>query len=408
MSWHLVFDFIKAYFISPHSNSSIRKIAWISFSSFALSVFSLVLVLSIMKALNQRIYTRLLSVEPHMTISFLEEKSWDILENLPLVQLLKNEDVENQFFIEKQDLILRTWNGRFHGSVAMGIDLENLKWMLESRNSNKANISFLKDNLDNNQIFLGADLADILGLYPGDSLYTVFPSYLIESHFETPRLQKLSVVKNLRSNVPEMDSSYLFYSLSNQEGLLRTNTQKIKQTLVWLKNPQDTWRIKEKLSQLGENILVETWQERNESTFFALKVERFIIGFFLTLALVVAAFSLVMSLSLLISHKRKELNLLLVLGLSPFHFQKLVAGLCFGLAGGGLTVGLSLGLIVILLLEKYPLEVLPDIYNDVDITAQVDGSVFFALSIFGFLLILVMSKKLSQVFLRESLSKGLK
>jgi ABC-type lipoprotein release transport system permease subunit len=67
---------------------------------------------------------------------------------------------------------------------------------------------------------------------------------------------------------------------------------------------------------------------------------------------------------MLISQKRKEIGLLMSIGLSKARIQKLFLILGLLLAGSGLFLGLASGVLVSQLLHIYPIEILPDIYYD--------------------------------------------
>jgi lipoprotein-releasing system permease protein len=65
-----------------------------------------------------------------------------------------------------------------------------------------------------------------------------------------------------------------------------------------------------------KSLLVETWQDRNGALFYALRLEKMMIGIFLGLAGLVAATSILTVLALLMSQKRRDIALLMTLGMS--------------------------------------------------------------------------------------------
>jgi lipoprotein-releasing system permease protein len=417
---YLVGDFLKAYFLSTKSHSMIRKISWISLISLTLSVASMVIVLSIMKSLNQRIQNRLLNSEPHVLVTF--KRGMDFIKDTPedsspetslekLWSFLKQDHIEKYIVAYKQDVILRNWNGRFHGAVAIGLKTENLSWYLSKIQKDSHRGEFFR--LSSDEVTMGADLADILGVYHGDSVHIVLPHYLIESGVELPKLQKIKIGSLVRSSVSEIDMGYLFYNTDHLGlPLLQNNSQRYQQLQVWLWDSNESERVKQEiqnsLNSLDSSFLVETWQERNASIFFALKLEKFMIGIFLSLAVLVAAFSLLMALALLASQKRKDFILLRLMGYSPSQLKQLLMGLSLGLGSLGLLTGVFLGALVSLYLEWFPIQVLPDIYYDSDISAQLDFPLLLGLILSGFVFIFLASLGLERLLPHRNIGESLK
>ena len=150
--------------------------------------------------------------------------------------------------------------------------------------------------------------------------------------------------------------------------------------------PEKAQDVKAELSPLLGSVRVETWQERNSALFFALRMEKTVITIFLSMAALVAGFSLLTVLTLLTSQKRREIGLLRALGFSKRELEVLFARLGYGLALMGVGGGLLFGLLVSFYLEKYPLNVLPDIYYDSQIPAKVDfGFIAVVVLVAGFL-----------------------
>jgi len=367
----------------------------------------MILILSIMRSLNQRVQARLLISEPHVMITFDRSKSdHEELQN-QLREFITSDQVEKSVFSTRQDIILRNWNGRFHGATAIGLKTEDLKWYLGKIQKTASVINNLFE-AEPDEVTIGADLADILGLYPGDHIHVLLPTYLIESGIDLPKLQKFKVGATLRSTISEIDLSYLVYNSDFIKGsILSSNPQSYIQLQFWLKNPDDAPNFKKLLEEAGY-VSVQTWQERNASIFFALQLEKFMIGIFLTMAVLVAAFSLLMSLALLASQKRKDFILLRLLGFSPRDLESLYISLGLGLGSVGLIVGAIIGVATSLYLEWFPVRILPDIYHDSDISAKLDLGVTFGLLAGGFTILFLISLNLVKLLPTKNIAAALK
>jgi lipoprotein-releasing system permease protein len=126
-----------------------------------------------------------------------------------------------------------------------------------------------------------------------------------------------------------------------------------------------------KAADAGE-VNVATWGDRNRALFFALKLEKGAMMTFLGLSVLITSFSLVTVLVMLLSQKRKEIGLLMALGLSQRATRSLFLSLGLVLSGVGLFFGLFSGVAVSLFLAKYPLEILPDVYYDSSLPSEVN------------------------------------
>jgi len=402
----LMFDFLKAYFLSNRAHSMIRRISWISLVSLSLSVSSMIIILSIMKSLNQRVQSRLLNTEAHVVISYDRNHLNPFEIKNSLEEALNREGVERTILSVKQDIILRNWNGRFHGATGLGLVASDLEWYLKKiQNENASQEFFLAEG---GEITLGGDLAEILGVYPGDHVHLILPTYLIEAGVELPKLQKIKIGATVRSTISEIDMGYIFYDFDTVKGsLLDLNSQKYFQHLIWLWDPAKAPEIKEKLTLAGY-LNVATWEERNASIFFALKLEKLMIGVFLTLAVLVATFSLLMSLALFASQKKKDFILLRLLGFSPANLNRLLVRLSLGLGGLGIMTGVIFGVLVSGYLELNPVQILPDIYHDSDISAQLDIAVTMGIIVGGFCVLVGASVGLAKLLPSKNIGEALK
>src|SRR5690606_38345452 len=83
-----------------------------------------------------------------------------------------------------------------------------------------------------------------------------------------------------------------------------------------------------------------SWEQRNSTLFFALRLEKIVMSVFLSLSSLITSFSVVTVLVLLFTQKREEIGTLMAIGLSRRRAQRLFT--CLGLIlallgmGGGL------------------------------------------------------------------------
>ena len=104
------------------------------------------------------------------------------------------------------------------------------------------------------------------------------------------------------------------------------------------------------------------WKELNRSLFYALKLEKIAMFVVLTFIILVASFSIIAMLIMIVIEKGREIAVLKSLGatdggiMRTFIFQGTVIGTV------GATIGLAGGLVICFLLEKVGFPLDPDVY----------------------------------------------
>lgn len=379
----LTWDLFKHYLLSRRAGSVVRIVAWLCITGVCVGVSSLVIVLSVMNGFNGSIKRRLLAVEPHLVISIPGAKTFTEIEQSPAIQYLKSKREVQVDAVEVQDVLLRTVEGNYGGAVAKGVDAKNLaniqRESLRADRSRKATdnnqIDLAEPTLDSSnlgagEVILGIDLARGLGIFEGDQLTVIAPEGLLLPPGEIPKFEKLLVKGLISTNVPEIDSQVMFFG----RGKSLTNLgQAVSRKLIVearLPDPENFQIIEREIISRG--AVVESWAARNSSLLYALRLEKTMIGTFLALSALIASFSMVTVLVLLMTQKRRDIGIFMALGYSSTATRKLFLKLGLLLSAFGFGGGLVLGLIVCFLIQRFPLPILPNIYYDTTIPVRID------------------------------------
>ncbi|MFZ4402667.1 MAG: ABC transporter permease [Pseudobdellovibrionaceae bacterium] len=235
-------------------------------------------------------------------------------------------------------------------------------------------IHFSKDQpaVDNgaSEIIIGVDLARSLGVFEGDYVTLVPPESLLLSQGEVPRFEKVRIQKILTTNLADLDAQMIFYNRQTSLLTLQKSMALQRGLEVWLPEPEKAERYAQELRAFSD-VTVETWQDRNAALFQALRLEKTTMGLFLGLASAIAGSSIITVMSLLISQKRKDIAMLVALGLSQKRILHIFTAVGSLLSGVGLFLGLFFGTGLGLYLQYFPPQILPDIYYDSKIPSQV-------------------------------------
>ncbi len=379
----LAWDLFRHYLLSRRAGSTVRIVAWLCIMGVGIGVMSLVIVLSVMNGFNASIKNRLLAVEPHLVVTFKALHQVEEIESGKIFQNLKNDKSLQTESFESQDVIIRTAEGLYGGAVARSVEKEALKHIFDevhkADNQRKAlkNVDDLVTkvtdetiNLLEDEIVIGVDLAHSLGIFEGDQIVAISPETLLLPKSEVPKIEKLKVKTTISTNIPEIDSKFIFYARGKSFSHLKYSASKEAGIEIRLPNPDQYQDLKSSLEQQG--AMVASWRDRNSTLFYALKMEKLAMGAFLSLSALIASFSIVTVLVLLLTQKRKDIGVLMAMGLSKSDTRKLFLKLGLTLSSIGLFGGLLIGMIVCYLIDKYPLPILPDIYYDSTIPAKID------------------------------------
>lgn len=383
----LELQFLKRFLLSPRAGSLVRTIAWLSIISVAMGVMSLVVVVSVMNGFHESIRKRLLAAEPHLVISLDKRPT----EGLGLSQALESRLVSlgaEMDLIDRQDVVIRTAEGVFSGAEARGVESVALKRLLRAVDDTSAFhgraqsstvelplSSIVAANLMPGEIMMGAELARGLGLFEGDKVTVIAPEALLLPPGEVPRFERLTIKRLLTTNVADLDGKLFMYGRGRTLNGLGATASRRTEVEVWLPRTEMARGLKEEILAADHGVKpssIQTWEERNSALFQALHLEIFSIGLFLSLSTMIAGFSIVTVLLILITQKRKEIGLLMSIGLSRAKTRSLFTRLGILLSSIGIFSGTILGVVICLTIDSVDTSILPEFYYDTTIPAKLN------------------------------------
>jgi lipoprotein-releasing system permease protein len=369
--------FINKLILSARSGALIKRITILSFIAISLSLTAFLVVLFVMNGMNLNIKKRIMALEPHLvTVNEIKDD-----EKIQKIISASSHQAYQSF-----DLILRTIDGQFRGSEAIGYSTEGLAaWAKRLQDlkkkegkSDSYEFNFQQVQLDQNEVALGVDLARSLGILEGDEITLIPPETLLLSSLETPLFQKVIVRRILITDLYDLDSKLILFNSDKSLANFSKTLSRKRGFHFWFDSISEADTAQERLKELS--IKSETWQEKNSDLFFALMMEKTMIAIFLGLAGLIASSSILTVLALLMSQKKRDIAIIKTLGLSQKKTLWLFTKIGLWISGSAVAVGLVLGLSVSTYLQYFPVNILPNIYYDSSIPALVDyGFVFIVL-----------------------------
>lgn len=361
-------DFLFRFLFSRRAGALIKTISWLSIFGIGIGVSSLIIVLSVMNGFNRSIRERKFSVEPHLIVLF-EQKSMKEVQQHPATVWLQNQKEIQMSITETQDLILRSSDGFVQGAIAQGVSDETIQRLLQAKNKKMSVDSSQKDILKAGEVLVGVGLGDIMGLFEGDSVVALTPESLLTSQDGAKKFETVKIKDFIQTEIEDIDTRKIYYQIDKT--LLRfRNTASLERTIeLRIPNPEEFHQIKKKIESF--NVKVDSWQDRNSNLFYSLKLEKFVVGLLLGLSTLIASFSLVTVMVLLVTQKRKDIGLMLALGFHPLVLRKTFVRVGLFLGSLGIFGGMFLGLFLSLLIKKYSQGMLPNIYEDTNIPVEI-------------------------------------
>ncbi len=230
----------------------------------------------------------------------------------------------------------------------------------------QGNFHFASSDGETRGAVLGSKLADNLNVYLGDKINLISPA---DAKFNAaigsivPRIVTVEVTGIFETGMYEYDNSYVFVALDVAQQFAGLGADV---TGLEAKTPTRSaaGAVGRTLADsLGYPYRVVDWQSQNSSLFQALKLEKLAMGIILLLIVVVAAFNIVSTLSMVVKDKTREIGILKAMGLPARSVRRifLVQGLVIG--GVGTLIGVLIGTITGISVDKLKLiELDPKVY----------------------------------------------
>jgi len=383
----LSYFFLSRLIISKRSSSLIRRITVLSFAAITISVALFFIVLFVMNGMNYNIRSRILALDPHLSVYLTKEQVRE--QNISKKPLIVSNSKFEALETDQYDLILRTIDGQFRGASVIGYKSDGLDFWLQQlselkKKSHAQNQTVFIDyddldqlNLGAQEIAIGVDLARSLGILEGDVVTLIPAESLLLSSIETPQFEKVTVRKILTTDLHDLDSKLVFFNKDLSMKSFLSSVTRTSGYHLWLKDISKMNSIQKELQKSGF-VQTETWEQKNSDLFFALFLEKTMIGIFLGLAGLIASSSILTVLALILSQKKSDIAIIKTLGFSNEKTLKLFMTMGLWISMSGLFLGTIIGVSLSYYIQNNPLNVLPpQLYYDASIPALVNPWLVF-------------------------------
>ena len=334
----------RRYVRSKSSDGFISLISAISMLGIAIAVGVLIVVLSVVNGFERELQGRLLAMSAHATIEHPDEQladwqAWvDLAESHPGVEAAAP-------FVTGQGLLVST--DALSGAEFRGVDPG-----LESRVSGVGE-TVIAGGLDSLaggdfNIVLGVELADALGVEPGDKVTLTLAEGVVTPAGVVPRMRRFTVSGIYRVGMYEFDRRLAFINIRDAQRLFRKgdDVTGIRLSVTDVFNAPTI--VRETALEGGGGVLVSDWTRRHVNFFRSIQITKSILFVILLMVIAVAAFNIVSTLVMVVKDKQSDIAILRTAGATPGDILRVFVtqGSVIGVLGtlGGVILGVVLSL----------------------------------------------------------------
>jgi lipoprotein-releasing system permease protein len=354
------------YLRAKRREAFISLITLISILGVTISVMTLDIALSVTTGFESDLRTRILGFTPHVIVT---SYSGSLTETAKLERLIESTRgvVAAAPYVYVQAMVA-------HGNAVTGVFVRGVE---PARASAVVDVNrFLKSgsfadmgkphevtireqgeerSVTLNGIVVGVDLAKQLGVTEGNVLTVILPVGTPSAVGMIPRVKRFTVVGLFDSGMAEFDSSLVYMALEDAQSLAGLKDAvsgiEIRTTRI-----EDAHEVATRLAQaVGFPYEARDWMQMNRNVFIALRLEKLVYFLVLSLMLVVAGFSILATLIMVVMEKRKDIAILKSMGATDGSIARIfvLKGLVIGLVGT--VLGNAGGLAISWLISKYKL-----------------------------------------------------
>lgn len=352
----------------------------VALGGVALGVWSLMVVLGVMRGFQQELNKRWIGLNAHLTVTKLSLHGGDYE---ALVQELTSwPEISEANAVAESEIIIQVPGEEKTLSLAA-----KLKGVEKLTPSFLDQVQLYPQEFPENFLLVGHELAASLGAHPDfeENLKLVYPFGEIGPTGDfVPKQKELLLTNVFRTGLYEWDHLRIVAPLREAESLLGDQAETGLQ--IRLKNLSQLETVEKKLTQIVKSPAeVTSFAKQNSRLFAALKLERMAMTLLLILFGLIASFSITGLLLMFVDAKKRDLAILRALGVSIKGAKQIFFALGGTIGGVGALSGGVLGLVTCYLLKIFPIRLPASYYLDY-LPVQFQPGLGIVIMMIGFLL----------------------
>jgi lipoprotein-releasing system permease protein len=357
MKLSTILRFSWRYFKAKKSTNAINIISWISVTAIIVGSASLIIILSAFNGFESLVKSLYGSYYADLKVSPVKGK---VLVLTPS-QLSTISAIDGVSFIspsiEEKALIQHDVLQAVVSIKGIDSNYQRVSGVAEKMYRGNFNIG----NVDHPGLVFGAGVEQALGLMSDRSLLPVsvyFPKKAVGVTTNPADALGTAIAYPTGSFAiqSEFDNKFVFTDLGFLKVNMNYKANEFSYAEIAVNDDQNADNIKEIVSEmLGNQYRVENRYEQNRTLYNTIQLEKFAIYAIFSLILIVAAFNMIGSLSMLVLEKQKDIQILMAMGADSSMIRKIFLSEGLLLAMIGNAVGIVLALLLYWLQVNYKL-----------------------------------------------------
>ena len=330
---NFIFLVLKRLFFSRQSNFFFRITNLVSIISLSIGIASLNIVLSSVSGFENKIFEKLSSINGYSTINNLFQNTFDRSE-MPLSDIVQEDKSFIFEYIERPAIIKSKASS--NNVIVYGVQAENLNHFTLFKHTSQ-------NQLSNNDVIIGNELANKMKIQKGDPLVLLNP-LANQSIVNKERFLFLKVKDIYSSGIYDYDSRLIFMPIEVVQSYFNVN------------NHISGWMVFDQslnIQELDLPFYQINLKDRHSELFRWINTQKWPIIFIFSLIALVSYFNLMSSINILFYEKRFNLAIMKTYGMSNkrLSFLFTIQGVVLALIGS--ILGIFLSFIIVLLQEKF-------------------------------------------------------
>ena len=328
-------EIIFRYLKTKKQDGFLNIISIFSFIGISLGVAVLIIVMSVMNGFRTELIDKIIGFNAHAVVK--------PYENPIDLNILKNDDLKKMskaFALSNSGEAVLINKDYTKGLLLRGYLRKDFQKLSIVKNDK----FYGNKNLNSKFISIGKELSFDYDIKVSDKILIMSPTGIETIVGNLPKQETYIVDSIFDSEIADFDRNVAFINLNDLENLFDLKKEN-RNLEIYLKNPKKIELIKKKLQTIFTDQYIYTWSDVNKSLFSALKVERNVMFIILSLIIIVAAFNIISSLTILIKNKTKEIAILKSIGVQNKSIVKIFFMVGFFIGTFATIFGIFLGIL---------------------------------------------------------------
>lgn len=229
--------------------------------------------------------------------------------------------------------VMATNGVRATGALVRGIKSEDLQ--TKSAVADKILNGSLEDFAGPDSVVIGYGMARELGLSVGDKMTLISPQGMATVFGTMPRMRTYNVVAVFRVGMSQYDRAFIFMPLIAAQTFFEIGDG-VSQLEIFTEDPGHVEAARVGIASLPvEGLRLLDWQRENSGFFEMVQVERNVTFLIVSFIVVIAAFNIISSMTMLVKFKSRDIAILRTMGASRGRILRIffISGASIGVIG---------------------------------------------------------------------------